>query len=36
MTFSLGYARGFRLDGGPASAAGRRSGGEVMASLKIM
>jgi hypothetical protein len=36
MTFSIGYARGFRLDGGPASAAGRQSGGEVMASLKIM
>jgi hypothetical protein len=36
MTFSVGYARGFRLDGGPASALGRRPSGEFMASLKIM
>ena len=36
MTFSLGYAHGFRLDGRPASAVGRKPSGEFMASLKIM
>jgi hypothetical protein len=42
MTFSLGYARGFEINGGPAADAppplgiARRPHGEVMASLKIL
>jgi hypothetical protein len=36
MTFSVGYARGFRLDNGPPSAVGRKPDGEVMFSLKIL
>ncbi len=36
MTFSVGYARGFEFDSAPGGAFGRRSHGEVMASLKIL